>query len=40
MESQQVVVQQLGGWAWSQQLLTVRNKIVTKILKDLDRVFG
>jgi hypothetical protein len=24
------VVLQLGGWAWGQQLLTVKNKLVTK----------
>jgi hypothetical protein len=27
------VVLQLGGWAWGYQLLTVKNKLVTKILK-------
>jgi hypothetical protein len=30
-----VVVQQLGDWAWDWQPLTVKNKIVTIILKDL-----
>jgi hypothetical protein len=29
------VVLQLGGWAWGKQLLTVKNKLVTKILKKL-----
>jgi hypothetical protein len=27
------VVVQLGGWAWGEQLLTVKNKLVTKIFK-------
>jgi hypothetical protein len=32
-DSRQGVVLQLGGWAWGYQLLTVKNKLVTKILK-------
>jgi hypothetical protein len=27
------VVLQLGGWAWGQQLLTIKNKLVMNILK-------
>jgi ABC-type Fe3+ transport system substrate-binding protein len=30
MDSQQGVVFQLGGWAWTKQLLAVKNKLVMK----------
>jgi hypothetical protein len=30
MDSPKRVVFQLGGWAWGLQLLTVKNKLVTK----------
>jgi hypothetical protein len=32
-EGWQGVVLLLGGWAWDEQLLAIKNKLVTKILK-------